>query len=35
VQPVGGQPGGSMQTDTAPYGVGLFLLAGSEVASLR
>jgi rhamnogalacturonyl hydrolase YesR len=34
VQPVGGQPGPSMQTDTAPYGVGLFLLAGSEVASL-
>jgi rhamnogalacturonyl hydrolase YesR len=35
VQPVGGAPGASMQTDTAPYGVGLFLLAGSEVASLR
>jgi rhamnogalacturonyl hydrolase YesR len=34
VQPVGGAPGGSMQSDTAPYGVGLFLLAGSEVAVL-
>jgi len=34
VQPVGGAPGPSMKTDTAPYGVGLFLLAGSEVAVL-
>jgi rhamnogalacturonyl hydrolase YesR len=34
VQPVGGAPGPSTQTDTAPYGVGLFLLAGSEVALL-
>jgi rhamnogalacturonyl hydrolase YesR len=34
VQPVGGAPGPSMQTNTAPYGVGLFLLAGSEVAVL-
>lgn len=34
VQPVGGAPGPSMQSDTAPYGVGLFLLAGSEVAVL-
>jgi rhamnogalacturonyl hydrolase YesR len=34
VQPVGGAPGASAQTDTAPYGVGLFLLAGSEVAAL-
>jgi rhamnogalacturonyl hydrolase YesR len=34
VQPVGGAPGDSMQSDTAPYGTGLFLLAGSEVAAL-
>jgi rhamnogalacturonyl hydrolase YesR len=34
VQPVGGAPGASMQSDTAPYGTGLFLLAGSEVAAL-
>jgi rhamnogalacturonyl hydrolase YesR len=34
VQPVGAAPGPSTATDTAPYGVGLFLLAGSEVAKL-
>jgi rhamnogalacturonyl hydrolase YesR len=34
VQPVGSAPGPSLATDTQPYGVGLFLLAGSEVAKL-
>jgi rhamnogalacturonyl hydrolase YesR len=34
VQAVGAAPGASTATDTAPYGVGLFLLAGSEVATL-
>ncbi|KAG0293710.1 hypothetical protein BGZ96_002430 [Linnemannia gamsii] len=34
VQKVGKAPGPSNQGDTAPYGVGLFLLAGSEVLPL-
>jgi unsaturated rhamnogalacturonyl hydrolase len=34
VQPVGGAPGPSALGDSAPYGTGLFLLAGSEVATL-
>jgi rhamnogalacturonyl hydrolase YesR len=34
VQPVGAAPGPSKMTDTQPYGVGLFLLAGTEVAAL-
>lgn len=34
VQPVGSAPGPAAATDTAPYGVGAFLLAASEVASL-
>jgi rhamnogalacturonyl hydrolase YesR len=34
VQGVGSAPGASTQTGTAPFGVGLFLLAGSEVAVL-
>jgi rhamnogalacturonyl hydrolase YesR len=34
VQPPSGEPGISHESDTAPYGVGLFLLAGSEVFRL-
>jgi rhamnogalacturonyl hydrolase YesR len=34
VQPVGAAPGVATATDTAPYGVGGFLLAGSEMARL-
>jgi unsaturated rhamnogalacturonyl hydrolase len=34
VQPVGAAPGPSKQSDTQPYGIGLFLLAGSEVAKI-
>jgi rhamnogalacturonyl hydrolase YesR len=34
VQPVGAAPGPSTAGDTFPYGVGLFLLAASEVAQL-
>src|SRR5262252_6143674 len=34
VQPPSGEPGISQQSDTQPYGVGLFLLAGSEVYRL-
>jgi rhamnogalacturonyl hydrolase YesR len=34
VQPVGAAPGPTKQSDTQPYGVGLFLLAGSEVAKI-
>jgi len=34
VQQVGAAPGPSNKGDTAPYGVGLFLLAGSEVAKV-
>jgi rhamnogalacturonyl hydrolase YesR len=34
VQPVGAAPGASVQTNTAAYASGLFLLAGSEVAVL-
>jgi rhamnogalacturonyl hydrolase YesR len=34
VQPPGAAPGPSLATDTQPYGVGLFLLAGSEVVKL-
>ncbi len=34
VQPVGAAPGVSAAADTAPYGCGLFLLAGSELAKL-
>jgi rhamnogalacturonyl hydrolase YesR len=34
VQPVGAAPGASVQTNSQPYAVGLFLLAGSEVAEL-
>lgn len=32
VQPAGSQPGRSSASDSYPYGVGLFRLAGSEVA---
>jgi hypothetical protein len=34
VQPVGGGPKGFLESSTAPYGVGAFLLAGSEVLHL-
>jgi rhamnogalacturonyl hydrolase YesR len=34
VQGVGAAPGPSTATGTAPFGVGLFLLAGNEVANL-
>ena len=34
VQLPGAEPGISHQSDTQPYGVGLFLLAGSEVFRL-
>jgi len=34
VQPPSAEPGISQQSDTQPYGVGLFLLAGSEVYRL-
>lgn len=34
VQPVGEAPAPVQKTDTAPYGVGAFLMAGSEVAAL-
>jgi rhamnogalacturonyl hydrolase YesR len=34
VQGVGAGPAGATATSTAPYGVGAFLLAGSEVAKL-
>jgi rhamnogalacturonyl hydrolase YesR len=34
VQPPGSAPGVSKATDSEPYGVGLFLLAGSEIAKL-
>ena len=34
VQPAGGAPGPATASSTAPYGVGAFLLAGSEVAKL-
>jgi rhamnogalacturonyl hydrolase YesR len=34
VQPSGIAPGAAQATDSAPYGVGAFLLAGSEVAKL-
>jgi rhamnogalacturonyl hydrolase YesR len=34
VQPVGSAPGPSTANDSAPYGVGLFLLAGCEVSKL-